>query len=172
MGKCGTFARIYKRTRKLFERAITLRIHKNEEKNKYERSSTSRVSFSFFLHARARTRNEARARAKRGARSILVFPKVASSKFKFRGRPRRRREIRMAREAVMRRVAKVNRCLLSLFLFARSIEKESLLLLDAGVEKIFASNLPFRMSFQLPFVVVVVFPLDFSLAARLKKKKR
>jgi len=57
-----------------------------------------------------------------------------------------------------------------LFFFARSIEKESLLLLDAGVEKIFASNLPFRMSFQLPFVVVV-FPLDFSLAARLKKKR-
>jgi len=76
----------------------------------------------------------------------------------------------MAREAVMRRVAKVNRCLISLFFFACSIEKESLLLLDAGVEKIFASNLPFRMSFQLPFVVD--FPLDFSLAARLKKKKR
>ena len=76
----------------------------------------------------------------------------------------------MAREAVMRRVAKVNRCLISLFFFARSIEKESLLLLDAGVEKIFASNLPFRMSFQLPFFVVV-FPLDFSLAARLKKKR-
>jgi hypothetical protein len=97
----------------LIERAITLRIHKNEEKNKNERSSTSRVSFLVFLHARARTRNEARARAKKGARSILVFPKVASSKFKFRGRPRRRREIRMAREAVMRRVAKVK----SLFAF-------------------------------------------------------
>lgn len=167
-----TFARIHKRrTPKLSERA-TLRIHKKRIKEERKRKTrlTSRVSFLLcFARARTHTQRSTCSREK-GITLDFGFPKVASSKFKFRGRPRRRREIRMAREAVMRRVAKVNRCLFSLFFFARSIEKESLLLLDAGVEKIFASNLPFRMSFQLPFVVV--FPLDFSLAARLKKKKR
>lgn len=155
----------------LIERAITLRIHKNEEENKNERSSTSRVSFSFFC-TRAHAHETKRVLARKGERArFLVFPKVASSKFKFRGRPRRKaRDKNGARSGhATRREGKIVVC--SLFFFARSIEKERRSHSTRGY-KIFASNLPFRMSFQLPFVVVVVFPLDFSLAARLKKKKR
>jgi hypothetical protein len=60
----------------------------------------------------------------------------------------------MAREAVMRRVAKVNPSLLSFFLRAIDRERETLLL-DAGVEN-------FRLQFAIPNVLstfVVLFSL-------------
>lgn len=61
---------------KLFERAITLRIHHKkrikEEENKNERSSTSRVSFSFFC-TRAHAHETERVLARKGERARFWF---------------------------------------------------------------------------------------------------
>ena len=97
----------------LIERAITLRIH--QKRGGKQIRGARRLAFlsRFFARARTHTKRSACSREKGSALDFWFFQKSRHLNSNLGDDLDERREIRMAREAVMRRVAKVK----SLFAF-------------------------------------------------------